>query len=232
MLEGAAAETSRAAPLPAPHPARWWRAVLMLLVLEPLALAGLYFAQVGVPSSAGEVNTDSIVSLLPRPVAVGVPEPDAYVTPSPPLTSEVAPASTSESHVTQVRGKFLIELRGAPIGTVLDLLSHATGTAVTGTDVFAGNPYRFNRSLVALSPQEAWQTLFGELASFVIACPTRGCAVHFVAPGTRSTSAMPSVPGAALPPAVSMRPYDSVSAEVAVESGIMDAALLAQQRIR
>jgi hypothetical protein len=172
------------------RPARSWRLLATLAVVEPIVLAVLYVALVGRPSwadakddgrgapamaaTATPAQTAATASLPPAPPPQAAPV--AAALPGAPEAPLARP-----SRVTHEQGRFVIELHGTAIEPALAMLSAATRTTVTGAEVFAGSPQRIERSLVASSPREAWQAVFGELGNFAITCAPQGCKVHFVA---------------------------------------------------
>ena len=60
------------------------------------------------------------------------------------------------------------------------MLARATKARVAGGAVLADSPVRLTRSVVAASPREAWQAVFGDVANFAIACSGSACEVRFV----------------------------------------------------
>jgi len=187
-----------------PGSPRRWRWLLLILLLEPVALAVLYLllnsdrdgreAVAATPvAHAGQV----------APIAVAQPtEPMPKPTEPMPRRAEPEPAAPEQpagpveaaSRVSHERGRYVVDLHSAPLGVALEMLSSATRARVTGGDIFSGSALRLTRSAVAATPQEAWQAVFSEVASFAITCATNGCDVRFVSltkPGGDSPAASP-----------------------------------------
>jgi len=176
-----------AAPLPSP---RRWRWLLLILLLEPVALAALYLMLNGGPAESETVAAASVARVAPfsapRP-AEPLPAPRDEPVSAPPAT-EIA------SRISHERGRYVVDLHSAPLASALEMLSTATKARVAGGDIFAGSALRLTRSAVAATPQEAWQAVFSEVASFAITCATNGCDVRFVSltkPGGDSPAASP-----------------------------------------
>ena len=62
----------------------------------------------------------------------------------------------------------------------MEMLAQATKAHVAGSNIFSGSALRLTRSVVATSPREAWQAVFGDVANFAIACAGSACEVRFV----------------------------------------------------
>ena len=167
-------EPMAAAPPPAePQSLRqpgWWRWLVLAVVLEAVALAILYVALNGVPT------------LGPARPAPGV----AYVASfSFPREAEAGPthapaAAPPVSQIRQERGRYVVELHDEAPESALAMLTEATKSRVAGANVLAGSPVRLTRSVVASSPREAWQAVFGDVANFAVACAGSACEVRFV----------------------------------------------------
>jgi hypothetical protein len=184
-----------------PPPARTsWRTIALLIVLETLALGLLYVVMIGFPAptqASVESQTASIAPIAPAPVA---PDPQAA-----PVAEVVPPPS----RISREHGRYLIDLHGAEVGSVLAMLTQATGATVRGADVLAGNASRITRTVETDSPLEAWQAVFGGVANFAATCNKAACAVRFVPesglakapafPGSLAPSLAPQFAGAAPP---------------------------------
>ena len=194
-----------------PSPGRW-RWLLLILLLEPLALAVLYLMLSGGSAESEAVAGPGVVAVASFPA----PRP---VEPSPapreePIGTVVGAASQSPvveaaSRVSHERGRYVVDLHSAPLGSALEMLSSATRARVTGGDIFAGSQLRLTRSAVAATPQEAWQAVFSEVASFAITCAVNACDVRFVSLTKRDGDASPTsrpvqgiAPGVAYPGAM------------------------------
>jgi len=170
---------------------RWpWRALLLLAVVEPLALGALYLALSADPgpvqrSAAWGPATIAAFEFAP---AAQPRETDAAV------AEEARPAA---SRIAFERGKYVIDLRATDVGPALAMLTKATRATVHGGDVLLRDPTRLSRTAVATTPAEAWQAVFGDLASFAVSCTSRGCAVWVAA--LASASAGARAPAAAVP---------------------------------
>ena len=149
----------------------WWRWLLLAIPLEAVALAILYVALNGVPDSSP-----------------GAPSGVAYVASfSFPREAESAqaavplsPAAAPVSRIHRERGGYVVELHGESPAAALAMLAEATKSSVAGSRIFAGSSLRLTRSVVASSPREAWQAVFGDVANFAIACAGSACEVRFV----------------------------------------------------
>jgi hypothetical protein len=64
----------------------------------------------------------------------------------------------------------LVDLHDEAPAAALAMLAEATKARVAGTAIFSGSALRLTRSVVATSPHEAWQAVFGEVANFAVAC--------------------------------------------------------------
>jgi len=62
----------------------------------------------------------------------------------------------------------------------MEMLAQATKARVAGSNIFSGSALRLTRSVVAATPREAWQAVFGDVANFAIACAGSACEVRFV----------------------------------------------------
>jgi hypothetical protein len=167
-------EPTAAAPLPAELPATslaqpgWWRWLLLAIPLEAAALAILYVAINGLPSQGTAAPSRGVAYVasfsFPREVEA---------TPAP------APAPRV-SQIRQERGRYVVDLHGESPDAALAMLADATKARVAGSRIFAGSALRLTRSIVARSPREAWQAVFGDVANFAIACAGSACEVRFV----------------------------------------------------
>ena len=183
---------------PAPEPAapaveaglpprrRWpWRALLLLAVVEPLALGALYLA---LSADAGPVARS----------AQGEATTYGGFEPMPPARQrEVAAALVDEarpeaSRIAFERGRYVIDLRAADVAPALAMLAQATRATVHGGDVLLRDATRLSRTAVAATPAEAWQAVFGDVASFAVSCTPRGCAVWVAALAGKAATASPT----------------------------------------
>jgi len=169
-------EPMAAAPLPAEPQALslrqpgWWRWLALAVVLEALALAVLYVALNGVPSASPAAPSPALAYVasfsFPREAEVGQ-----------------APAQAKEvpvSGIRQDRGRYVVDLHDESPAGALAMLAEATKARVAGTGIFDGSALRLTRSVVATTPREAWQAVFGDVANFAIACAGSACEVRFV----------------------------------------------------
>nr|HET7858368.1 hypothetical protein [Caldimonas sp.] len=179
-------EAAAAAPPPPDAPAQvaaslpsqpWpWRALVVLAVVEPLALAALWFA----------LNGDTQPRARAEPSA-GPATIAAFALPSVPGQGVAAPIAVdapAESRIALERGKYVIDLRSTGIGEALAMLAEATKATVHGADALARQPTQLSRSAVVSTPAEAWQAVLGDVASFAISCSQKRCAV-FVTPAAK-----------------------------------------------
>ena len=149
----------------------WWRWLLLAILLEPVALAILYLALNGVPVRA------------PRAPSRGV----AYVA----SFSFPREAASSASAGAGRRGA------GQPCSARSAAATSSTFTTRRPPPPWRCSPKRrsarrrqphlrrqrssrLTRSVVATSPREAWQAVFGDVANFAIACASSACEVRFV----------------------------------------------------
>jgi hypothetical protein len=200
--------TALAPPAPAPGaeslpPPRRWRWLLLILLLEPVALAGLYLILNSGSAESAPVAGPVVAHVAAQPAAA--PAALQAATPAedraPPIADpEPAGPAQATSRISHERGRYVVDLHATPLGAALEMLSTATKARVTGGDIFAGSALQLTRSAVAATPQEAWQAVFSEVASFAITCAAGGCDVRFVsltAPeGNGSTASRPGVSGA------------------------------------
>ena len=166
----AAAPPPGEAPAPSLRQPGWWRWLLLAIVVEAVALAILYVALNGVPGASRAEPGRGV----------------AYVASfSFPRDAEAAPAAAPaapapESRIREERGRYVVELHDEAPADALAMLARATKARVAGGDVLAASSLRLTRSVVATSPREAWQAVFGDVANFVIACAGGACEVRFV----------------------------------------------------
>jgi hypothetical protein len=168
-------EPMAAAPLPAEtqppslrQPGRW-RWLALAVVVEALVLAILFVALNGAPTSpaASSPGMAYVASFsFPREVQVG----------QPPAQAKEVPVSAIRQH----GGRYVVELHDESPAGALAMLTEATKARVAGTGIFDGSALRLSRSVVATSPREAWQAVFGDVANFAIACAGSLCEVRFV----------------------------------------------------
>jgi len=150
----------------------WWRWLLLAILLEAVALAVLYVALNGVPGARGAEPSPGIAYVasfsFPR-------EPDAAQG-----AVRAQPAVARVSRVRQERGRYVVDLHDEAPAAALAMLAEATKAHVAGSRIFSGSALRLTRSVVATSPREAWQAVFGDVANFAIACAGSACEVRFV----------------------------------------------------
>jgi hypothetical protein len=150
----------------------WWRWFLLALLLEPVALALLYLALNGTPGASPAAPSQGVAYVasfsFPR-------QADAARAPA-----NAQAVAAPVSRVQQQRGRYLVELHDEAPAAALAMLAQATKARVAGSDVLIASPLRLTRSLVAASPREAWQAVFGDVANFAIACAGSACEVRFV----------------------------------------------------
>ncbi|HSC62103.1 MAG TPA: hypothetical protein VLD35_00595 [Caldimonas sp.] len=170
-------EPMAAAPLPAEAQAmsltqpgrwRWW---LLAIPLEAVALAILYVALNGLPAASTAASGGGVAYAA----SFSFPREAEAV-----RGAAQAPAAPAVSRVRQERGRYVVELHGESPAAALAMLAEATKARVGGSGIFAGSALRLTRSLVATSPREAWQAVFGDVANFAIACAGSACEVRFV----------------------------------------------------
>jgi hypothetical protein len=176
------------APLPpaeahAPAPAQpgWWRWLLMAILIEAVALALLAVALNGVPGASAAEPSRGIAYVA----SFSFPR-DAEAAPA---SAHTLPAEIPVSRIREERGRYLVDLHDESAAGALAMLTKATKARVAGSAIFSGSPLRLTRSVVAGSPREAWQAVFGDVANFAIACAGNACDVRFVSlakPGTPS----------------------------------------------
>jgi hypothetical protein len=172
----------------APGSPRRWRWLLLILLLEPVALAVLYLILNGDEREAAAAPGAARVAQV-APIAVAQPA-QPMLQPGDPMSrrAEPEPAASegpaspvaATSRISLERGRYVVDLHSAPLGAALEMLSSATKARVTGGDIFSGSVLRLTRSAVAATPQEAWQAVFSEVASFAITCAANACDVRFV----------------------------------------------------
>jgi hypothetical protein len=151
-------------------PPGWWRWLVLAILLEVIALAVLYVALNGVPGARGAEPSPGIAYVasfsFPRETE-GVQAP-------------AQPAEARVSRIRQERGRYVVDLHGEAPAAALAMLADATKTRVAGSAIFDGSTLRLTRSVVATSPREAWQAVFGDVANFALACAGSACEVRFV----------------------------------------------------
>lgn len=154
----------------------WWRSLALVVILEPAALALLYVALSGGSSWSSAASSEGVPSLAsfstPRQA-----QPPAVVD-----GAEIAAVKTSR--VTRERGQYVVDLHAAPVESAVEMLSTATRTRVSGSGIFGDSALRLTRSVVAATPREAWQAVFGDVANFAITCAGGACEVRFVSLAT------------------------------------------------
>ena len=158
---------------PQPWP---WRALLVLAIVEPLALGGLYLAlnADAHPRDRAEPSTGpATIAAFGLPAAAGQGAAAAAVT--------AADAQDGESRIAFEHGKYVIHLRATDIGPALAMLADATKATVRGAEVLSRQPTQLSRSAVVATPAEAWQAVLGDVANFAISCTQKGCAVFVTA---------------------------------------------------
>jgi len=151
-------------------PPGWWRWLVLAILLEAVALAILYVALNGVP---GASRAD------PSP---GIAYAASFSFPREAEAAQ-APAHAAEapvSRIRQERGRYVVDLHDEAPAAALAMLAEATKSRVAGSAIFGGSALRLTRSVVATSPREAWQAVFGDVANFAIACAGSACEVRFV----------------------------------------------------
>ena len=164
------------APSPLEPPSRsltqpgWWRWLVLAILLEGVALALLYVALNGVPGARRADPSPGIA------YAASFSFPREAEAVQPPAQAAEAPVS----RISQERGRYVVALHDEAPAEALTMLARATNARVSGNAIFSGSPLRLTRSVVARSPREAWQAVFGDIANFAIACAGSGCEVRFV----------------------------------------------------
>jgi hypothetical protein len=185
-----------------------WRPLAVLVVVEGIALALLYLALVGSPEPRQAISGGGPAYVA----AFAFPE-------APPTQAAPAEPELPPSHITHVRGRYVVELNGSELGPALAMLTAATGATVRGGEVLAGNSARLTKVFETDSPVEAWQAVFGGVANFAVACQKGTCAVRFVAPAEPGRTAFaPTQPAGAAVEAVAFEaetPLPGVDANVA-----------------
>jgi len=167
-----------AAPTPSPAepqvlastPPGWWRWLVLAIVLEAVALAVLYAALSGVPGARRAEPSPGTAYMA----SFSFPR-EAQGT--------QAPAQAAEAPVSRIRqehGRYVVDLHDEAPAAALAMLADATKTRVAGSGIFSGSALRLTRSVVATSPRDAWQAVFGDVANFAIACAGSACEVRFV----------------------------------------------------
>jgi hypothetical protein len=153
-----------------------WRWILLVVLLEPIALAILYVSLSGGPSWSQAAPSHATTS---TPIAYAASFSFPRQAEAAPAVAE-QPAEPRVSKIAQERGRYVIDLQDMEPGAALAMLAQATKARVAGANIFAGSPVRLTRSAVAGSPREAWQTVFGDVANFAVACAGAACEVRFV----------------------------------------------------
>jgi hypothetical protein len=176
------------APEPVAPPSRFsWRScrsIVLLIVLESIALALLYVALIGFPSSPASAEAVPVAAAVPA-LPVTAPAPAAEPVPAgPPPSPEVAAeVEAAPSRIVRERGHYVIELHSAGVEAALEMLTKATGATVRGSDVLLGKAVRITRTVTTDSPLEAWQAVFGGVVNFAASCTRAACDVRFVPSG-------------------------------------------------
>lgn len=155
-----------------------WRAIGLVLLIEPIALAALYFALVGGPETGRASSSEGVAAAAPpRRVerAPTVPAEPAVVA----APSTKAPIA-SQGRVTTDRGRYVIDLQAVAPDAAVAMLARATRAKVTGEHIFDGSALRLTHASLEPSPREAWQAVFGDVANFAVACAGGACEVRFV----------------------------------------------------
>jgi len=149
----------------------WWRWLVLAIVLEVVALAVLYVALNGVPGTSRAEPSRGIayVAAFSFPREAEAQAPVRTLAPEPAV-----------SRIRRERGRYLVELHDEQPAAALDMLAQATKARVAGSGIFNGSALRLTRSVVATSPREAWQAVFGDVANFAVACAGSACEVRFV----------------------------------------------------
>ena len=150
----------------------WWRWLVLAVVLEAAALAILYVALNGVPGSSRAEPSPGIAYVA----AFSFPR-ESQAQPAP---AAAQPAEASVSQVHHDHGRYVVDLHDQAPAAALAMLAEATKARVAGTAIFSGSALRLTRSVVATSPREAWQAVFGDVANFAVACAGGACEVRFV----------------------------------------------------
>jgi len=150
----------------------WWRWLLLAILLEAVALAILYVVLNGVPDSSPAAPSRGIAYVASFSFPREAEPAQAAV--------QLSPAAAPVSRIHRERGSYVVELHGESPATALAMLAEATQSSVAGSRIFAGSSLRLTRSVVAASPREAWQAVFGDVANFAIACAGSACEVRFV----------------------------------------------------
>jgi hypothetical protein len=184
----------------------WWRWLVLAILLEAVALAILYVALNGVPGARRAEPSPGIAYVasfsFPREAEAAQ------------ASAHAQPAEAAVSRIRQEHGRYLVDLHDEAPAAAMEMLAQATKARVAGTNIFSGSALRLTRSVVATSPREAWQAVFGDVANFAIACTGSACEVRFVSlaksgatvPGSASlqggfSRAEPAITPAVAPPA-------------------------------
>jgi hypothetical protein len=193
----------------APSPARRrWRWPTLLAAVGAAALVASYSLVAGRSEPAPRPAATAVVPAYVAPTVIADP-PVAVAAPAPAAMLPEPPAS----RITLADGRYVIDLHAAAIGPALAMLSEATRTTVTGSDLVTTSPTRLTTSFVADSPLEAWKGVFGDVASFAMSCGHLSCAVRFVSlVGARSDS-LSSTPSSPLQPTLMAPPGAPPSVE-------------------
>ena len=174
-----------------PEPARrGWRWAILLPAVAAVALVGLYSVVEGRPEPSTRPVEAAVVPAYVASTAVAEPVRSA----APPVIAPVTPEPLP-SRITRTDGRYVVDLHAAAIGPALAMLSEATRTTVTGSDVLARSASRITTSFVAATPLEAWKGVFGDVASYALTCGPSTCTLRFVslvgAPANASLSSTP-----------------------------------------
>ena len=211
----------------APPPRISWHAcrpLALLIVLESIALALLYVALVGFPSSPASAEAVPVAAAVPAlPMTSSAPfqEPaqnDAVAPPEAAAEIEVPP-----SRIVRERGRYVVELHSAGVGAALEMLTKATGATVRGSDVLLGQAARITRRITTDSPLEAWQAVFGGVVNFAASCTRAACDVRFVpsADPALAKSLPRFASGAAVEPVPTEERDDHASTAAAVSNSVI-----------
>jgi hypothetical protein len=186
------------APSDKPARVRSRRTLIAAVGLASIAVAVLYayLDRAGARDAGAEqLNFESkarlpaVVSAESTPVVPLADQKTPFVAASssyPPEAPGAAPLAPSS--VTRKNGKYFVDLHGVEASAALAMMSEATGMKVVGGDALLKHPVRLTAKLVAASPVAAWQSVFGDVASFAVSCPGKTCVVHIVSAASAASS--------------------------------------------